>query len=483
MKRIGLFVVCFLSLLAFQGCQKELDLKPHDGLPEEVLFKDIRGFEYAVRSLYTAMKNDGFAGDENGIPLMGDLLSDNLMFNPAGRQTKSAFFKWELSSETSFSSNYYYCYRLASRANLILRNINNLPEGVERDNIEGQALAMRGLAHLELLRWFAKIPTQSSDAPSSLGIFYQDKFEPAAKDIRRAGTTVASSYGRVIADLEAAATKIKDVNPVGYLTKQSVYSLLVRAYLYMGEYEKVVENAEKAEAGKVQMATLDEFAGIWIDANPKISAVIRILIQSKDRISIGNPYSQTGDETKSEYVCRKSLKDLFKPEDVRAASSFEVSKFNGKDYIHVAKYFGRPKDNANVSDYKYLRIEEVILSKAEAYWKLHKETEALDVLNKFRANRYEGFTPGSETGQALFDAIMLERRLELAFEGDRYFTLKRLGLGLERDGVEKELADGSGTYMLGAVSVPADDHRWVMAIPKDAINVNPAMAADQNPGY
>ena len=342
---------------------------------------------------------------------------------------------------------------------------------------------MRGLAHLELLRWFAKIPTQSSDAPSSLGIFYQDKFEPAAKDIRRAGTTVASSYGRVIADLEAAATKIKDENPAGYLTKQSVYSLLVRAYLYMGEYEKVVENAEKAEAGKVKMAKLDQFAGIWIDKNPGVSAVVRILIQSKDRISIGNPYSQTGDETKSEYVCRKSLKDLFKPEDVRAASSFVVSKFNDKDYIHVAKYFGRPKDNANVSDYKYLRIEEVILSKAEAYWKLHKEAEALDVLNKFRANRYKGFTPGSETGQALFDAIMLERRLELAFEGDRYFTLKRLGLGLERDGVEKELADGSGTYMLGAVSVPADDHRWVMAIPKDAINVNPAMAADQNPGY
>ncbi len=96
MKRIAFFAVCLFSLASISGCQKQLDLKPHEGLPEEQLFKDVRGFEYAVRSLYTGMKNNGFAGQDNGIPLMGDLLSDNLMFNPAGRQSKSDFFKEKL---------------------------------------------------------------------------------------------------------------------------------------------------------------------------------------------------------------------------------------------------------------------------------------------------------------------------------------------------------------------------------------------------
>ena len=121
------------------------------------------------------------------------------------------------------------------------------------------------------------------------------------------------------------------------------------------------------------------------------------------------------------------------------------------------------------------------MSKAEAYARLGQDAQALNVLNTFRAERYEGFTPGSESGQALLDAILLERRLELAFEGDRFFTLKRLGLGLERDGVERELADGTGSFQLAAVSVPATDHRWVLAIPQDAINLNKSM--EQNPGY
>ena len=59
--------------------------------------------------------------------------------------------------------------------------------------------------------------------------------------------------------------------------------------------------------------------------------------------------------------------------------------------------------------------------------------------------------------------------------------MKRLGLGLERDGVERELADGTGSFALAAVSVPATDHRWVLAIPQDAINLNKSM--EQNPGY
>ena len=482
MKRIAFFAVCLFSLASISGCQKQLDLKPHEGLPEEQLFKDVRGFEYAVRSLYTGMKNNGFAGQDNGIPLMGDLLSDNLMFNPAGRQSKSDFFKWQLSSLISYDMNYYYCYRLASRANVILRNIDRIPAGEDRDNFEGQALAMRGLAHLELLRWFAKIPTQSSDAPSSLGIYYQDEFNPALKEAHRAGTTVSSSYQRVVADLLAAADKIAESNPDGYLTKQSVYALLTRAYLYMGDYAKVVEFADKAEAGAVKMAKKDQVKGVWVDANRKVSAVIRILIQSKDRIAIGNPYSQSvKGKIKSEFVCRKSFRDLFQATDVRAAASFVESPFNGKMYIHVAKYLGRAGENANVSDYKYMRIEEVILSKAEAYARLGQDAQALNVLNTFRAERYEGFTPGSESGQALLDAILLERRLELAFEGDRFFTLKRLGLGLERDGVERELADGTGSFALAAVSVPATDHRWVLAIPQDAINLNKSM--EQNPGY
>ena len=51
-----------------------------------------------------------------------------------------------------------------------------------------------------------------------------------------------------------------------------------------------------------------------------------------------------------------------------------------------------------------------------------------------REHRYSDYEPGTESGSALENAIMLQRRLELAFEGHRFFDLKRLNQNVERDG-------------------------------------------------
>jgi hypothetical protein len=64
-----------------------------------------------------------------------------------------------------------------------------------------------------------------------------------------------------------------------------------------------------------------------------------------------------------------------------------------------------------------------------------------------RKERYTSFTPGTEAGQALLDAILKERRLELAFENDRWYTLKRLGLSVQRSG-KGDIADGNGSKAL-----------------------------------
>ena len=135
----------------------------------------------------------------------------------------------------------------------------------------------------------------------------------------------------------------------------------------------------------------------------------------------------------------------------------------------------------NLNDGKYLRVEEVYLTKAEALFRLGNEAEAREALDEIRKNRYENFVSGAETGDALLQAILLERRLELAFEGDRFFTLKRLGLPLQRSD-KGEFADGTGTAPL-VQNYPADGLRWQLPIPRSAIDANPELAEDQNPGY
>ena len=101
------------------------------------------------------------------------------------------------------------------------------------------------------------------------------------------------------------------------------------------------------------------------------------------------------------------------------------------------------------------------------------------MLNTLKASRYSGYVSTTLTGQALLDEVMKQRRLELAFENDRFYTFKRLGLALQRTG-EGPNVDGTGTASL-VQSIQPTDHRWQWPIPLSAINVNPNI--QQNPGY
>ncbi len=96
-----------------------------------------------------------------------------------------------------------------------------------------------------------------------------------------------------------------------------------------------------------------------------------------------------------------------------------------------------------------------------------------------RKERYTSFTPGTEAGKALLDAILKERRLELAFENDRWYTLKRLGLSVQRSG-KGDIADGNGSKAL-VQTLDANSYLWQWPIPINAIQANPNIK--QNDGY
>ncbi len=104
--------------------------------------------------------------------------------------------------------------------------------------------------------------------------------------------------------------------------------------------------------------------------------------------------------------------------------------------------------------------------------------EALITLNRLRDLRYTSYA-GGETGQALEDAIQFERRVELAFEGHRFFDIKRRGESVTRTNAG-DIIDGTGNRP-AVVVLPAGDHRFQFPIPIDEVNANPNFV--QNPGY
>ena len=167
---------------------------------------------------------------------------------------------------------------------------------------------------------------------------------------------------------------------------------------------------------------------------------------------------------------------------------FNPSNHDSQAVIAVNKYING-KVKLGLNNGRYLRVEEAILNLAEAQYLSGDQGAALITLNKLRDVRYSNYT-GGETGTAIFDAIQLERRKELAFEnGDRWFTLKRLqgvaGIspvytsGIQRSG-NGYLANGTGTAS-SEQTLKAGDHKWQLPIPQSVLNLNKNMT--QTPGY
>ena len=132
-----------------------------------------------------------------GLIILGDILADNLIINPSGRLTNKVAYEWSYASDSApVNALYSSAYRVISRANLVLDNLNKVPSTAYMKNIEAEAKAIRAIAHFDIVRAYAKIPTQSADANSSLGIAYVTVFDPSIKPQRDA--TVEITYNKII---------------------------------------------------------------------------------------------------------------------------------------------------------------------------------------------------------------------------------------------------------------------------------------------
>lgn len=482
MKKTFKIALLALGILAMQSCHRDdFDIRPvHLDAPSTTLTTP-EGMRYAMDGAYDSMKNL-YASDNGNLVILADALADNLVANPSGRQTNLSAYEWGYGSGTSDAVNLFYnAYNTISRANLVLDNILNLPEDKFRTNLEAEARAVRGYMHFEVARAYAKIPTQSADANASLGIPYVTKFDPFIRIARDA--SVAESYQKIVEDLEFAYNNIDTNKNIVRLNKVSVAAILNEVYLYMGEYKKAVEYGEFVIANSPSVGSLTEFPKIWQDdSNDGILFKLGNANASYDNTNVGVAYNQGPlNAIRSEHSVNYDLYKKYTKDDVRS-SWFITAPYAKVNYNHIIKYHTRKSNpTIGVVDPKVLRTAEVYLSTAEALLRQGgNTTRALELLNAVRAQRYKtNATLNIQGSTQILEAILEERRLELAFENDRFWTLKRLGKDVERSkyGV---LADGTGNPPTNRV-LKASDYRWQLPIPLTELNKNPNMK--QNPGY
>ena len=219
------------------SCDKNLDQVPYDEFATENAFITAADFENGIRGVYVALLGGSYYG--GNFLAVPDVLTDNVIMTQTGRRTLRNLHEWTYNAAAGYRGLYQDAYTVIYNANQILEFIDGF-EGESKDNIKGEALALRALAHFDLVRTFAKIPTQSSDANGSLGIVY--KFNTTPSDLL-ARSSVADVYQNIVNDLEEAYSLINASNPEARLNKEGVALLLSRAYLYMGRWQDAINAA------------------------------------------------------------------------------------------------------------------------------------------------------------------------------------------------------------------------------------------------
>jgi hypothetical protein len=165
-------------------------------------------------------------------------------------------------------------------------------------------------------------------------------------------------------------------------------------------------------------------------------------------------------------------------------TGYNLKKFLFEDYQYNSWNF-------KAHNWIWLRLADVYLMKAEALYHTGDEDGAREALNAVRHRA--GMPDVTATGEALLDAIKHERRIELAFEEDRFYDVRRwkdapqtLGRTVHAITIKK-YPDGHKTYAKDALRTSEggdrkwDDKMYWLPIMKSEIDKNSNLV--QNPGY
>ena len=469
-------LIIMIGIFALIGCSDDdLDPSPADAFTPETFYKTPSDFLSASRGMYSGMLTGAYYG--GSMLSRPDIMTSNTILAQVGRRSNQFFFEWRYVPNTTWDlmTN---AYIVNNRANRIIESIDNLPDGDQKNNFLGEAKAVRSFVMFDLLRLYSKMPTQSADALESLGMPVVETTDPNVEKVR---PTVQTTLDFITSELEEARGLIADDNGNSRFDLDAVNALLSRVYLYAGQYELAVERANLVQEST---ATFGEFSDIWTDSNA--AGVILKINQDRnlDGVAIGVEWSQSAESgIIPEYAVSKELANLYQPTDVRSDAYIDqLPDANGNLYNAITKFFGEAGQQNGIVDPKLIRKAEVLLNKAESQYRStnFSDAQALQTLDELRSERYANFSSPNETGQNLLDAILLERRLELAFEGHRFFDMKRLNKPIKRSSTEGEFDDGGGTPT-SFTELPASSPKFQLPIPQNEINIFPDF--QQNPGY
>jgi len=441
-------VSLLLATLNF-SCNDFLDLKPYDALTSDQLLVDEAGMEGIANGSLRMMK-DLLGEEANNVYVRvlfqtTEFPSDNVLIVKSTTDPLwLSFNRAHILSQENTSYLWATGYKIILNCNTIINNaIIDETTSDEAKQYIGESYFYRGMVFFDLARLFSFPPSHGLD---NNGIILRTELDQL--DVK-ARATVGETYAQIISDLRRGTELMtsRSSDPIKYGNKYAALGILSRAYLFTEKYDSVISVANQLLDGNspFELEPRESYVyGLQNSANSKEALFILYHSDAENRSTgaIGSMYN--GDGGWGEVFPSEPFYNLIRsyPNDVR---NDLIIDFPGD------KYPGTPFEKRYVTKFSYqngistshspifIRLSEVLLNRAEAYAHLGQDQLALDDINKIRErvglSGDELITTSnlaSHGFSTVLDAVLNERRLELAFEGHRRDDLLRNKIDLDR---------------------------------------------------
>ncbi len=490
------FILAFLAASVLVSCDGLLEVNPRQSIEGSDALSSPENIEAALRSPYARLRSVNAYG--RNLMAFGDALADNgLATNNSGRLLNEArnqpYFHY------THWTNFYFGI---NEVNLILGaipEIQSIPAVSQntKNRWEGEAKFLRALFYFDLVKAYAYMPgvivpeLDKGGIPLVLEGVSTSDIETALNR-QPARSTVAEIYAQIYKDLEDAIRLLDDSRGVQFASESAARALFSRVALYNQDWGRAVtESTAVLLSSRGKFLEGEDYISGWrVSVHPESIFDLRFENASES--------NGTNESIQSTYTTIRNLENLeqvggwgdFIPtlvfvdflgisvagggaslqitsrgNDVRAFQ-YEVGPGrvpNGTGKRIECIKFASKSGFAFGDNIPILRKSEMILNRMEANFHLGEVSLALEDLNKLKIAR--GLEEVNLEGEELLEEIMIERRKEFAFEGHRFFDLKRYG---------KNIIKQQG-------NVAFTDFRILANIPQNEVDGNKNL--EQNAGY
>jgi len=483
MKRTTIYTLLATTMLLTACSESFLDLKPISTATSDNFYRTADDFKNAVNGAYAGLQSGGLAGNSY---VFGEITSDNTVAVASGSVTdQDEFDRFYIKTTNPFiSGRWNDAYSVIARYNTILDKIG---PAVMDETLKNRYIAetkfLRAVVYFTLVQTFGDVPlilkpVATPDEGYTFG-----------------RTPLAEVYAQIEKDLSEAEAVLPVSYPsadLGRATKGAAKSYLGKVYLTQKKYALAVSKLKEVIDLGVY-ALLPSYADVFRVANKNNKESIFDVQYKSGGAGEGNAWPNSfapqnsgnaviafgGDgnnQPTTDMISAYEAGDLRK--DVSVASSYTNAAGQIIPDRFIKKYYDVPvAKNDNGNNIPLIRYADVILMYAEALNEVgyQGDADALANLNLIRVRAGLAKKTAADLGsqQSFRLAIEQERRVELAFEGHRWFDLVRTGRALAVLNSKKEQI---------RLVAELTANNLVFPVPQSQIDINKDKIK-QNPGY